>query len=150
GGRNRVRQLRMLGRALGDNFGLYDDEAIAMSRARELLYDLSVLVVVDNVWTAEQLRTFMIVGPRSGLLFVTRDAELALAVGAHITHLEPFEGPQARMFLRKWLSRDDPNLDSIADILGGLPLALKIAAASLREGETGLRWLDRFRRAAAV
>ena len=99
--------------------------------------------MVDDVWEARDLEPFLAESPRSRLLFTTRDANIAAAVGAreHIADLLTFE--QSREVLARWSALETAKLPPLADDLiqecGRLPLALSMVGAMLR-GKPSTMW----------
>ena len=84
---------------------------------------------------------------RSALLsyaFTTRNSSIALFLGAKTVKLDTLKPEQAKELLHEWAQRDDPRLGQIAERLGYLPLALKLAGSRLREGLSGEEWLQTF------
>ena len=65
----------------GDRVGLdlkpVVDEAVCSSQLRSFLYDRRMLVIVDDVWQTRQGQAFQVGGPRSRLLYTTRESPIA-------------------------------------------------------------------------
>jgi hypothetical protein len=119
--------------------------AEALARAFERR---ACLLVVDDVWMAEQLRAFSVPGPRCRLLITTRNAALARQFGARIYPINAMSEGEAARLLEKWSD------DHLADVpactrneilakLGGLPLAIKLAGAQLQRTPAD-EWLATF------
>lgn len=107
---------------------------------RALLADRRALVLIDNAQTADQVRPllpgapgcFVVVTSRTGLAgLVARD-------GAQQIVLRPLSDPEATTLLRRLLGPDrvaaEPDaVAALVALCGGIPLALRIAAAHLCE-----------------
>ena len=142
---NLTEQMKFIGTKLGDSPGHYTSETAGSDRLRTLLAHKAVLLVLDDVWNAEHIQPFRLEAPRCRTLFTTRDGGIALAIGASEVRLGTLNQEQSLELLREWAGRDDEKLPDIAEKLGNLPLALKLAGARLREGMTGTEWLNTFK-----
>jgi tetratricopeptide (TPR) repeat protein len=139
--------MKQVGQALRDGLGYYDTPEAGADRLRLLLKDKAVLLVLDDVWDARHVEPFLVNALRCRTLFTTRNADIALRLGAQEVPLGVLEPEQAVALLREWAKRDDPALPDIAERLGYLPLALRLAGTQLhREGVSGAEWLKTFRR----
>ena len=149
-------QLRQIGQALGDFIGHYTDESAGTDRLGIILRDKAVLLVLDDVWTAAQVRPFLVDAPRCCLLFTTRDENVAVrSLGAVEVEIGTLAPDQAVALLRQWANRDDPEFATIAKRLGYLPLALRIVGARLRgtadtPGQSGADWLQSFQHVSQI
>ncbi len=143
-------QLREFGRALGDKPDAYDSLEMGSTRLKALLQDRAVLIVLDDVWAAGQVEPFQMDAPRTHILFTTRDGNIPLSLGAAEMRVGVLAPAQAIEMLREWAGHNDPHLQAIAERLGYLPLALKLAGARLREGLTGEDWLATFQHVAQM
>ena len=144
-----VRELcRTVGVGLGDNQKKYEDERDAQSNLQTLLADNCCLLVLDDVWDAKVVEPFhaIITGTRCRLLVTTRSTQIAGQIGANEHRVQLLSAEQAHTFLREWAGKDDPELPALADKLGNLPLALKLAGAQLADGLTGAEYLEIFQR----
>jgi TIR domain-containing protein/NB-ARC domain-containing protein len=139
-----VRQMREVGKALGGRSEHYDTPEASINRLRTLLQNKAVLIVLDDVWDACHVEPFRVDALRCRLLFTTRDGSIGLSLGAEEVKLGVLTPGQAVTFLREWAGREDPAIRDIAERLGYLPLALKLAGARLREGMSGAEWLETF------
>ncbi|MFD9704614.1 BTAD domain-containing putative transcriptional regulator [Lentzea sp. NPDC059081] len=107
-------------RALGERPG--DEEAL---RYRSLTASRKLLVVLDNVATASQVKRLLPTGPGSVVLITARRPLTALPGAAHV-QLGALHVDEAVRLL--------PGVEDAAELVrwcGGLPLALRIAAAQL-------------------
>src|SRR5271166_4444463 len=147
-------RMREVGKALGDDLSRYENELAAKHQYRSTIRKKAALIVVDDVWRSSDLEPLRAEdSPRSRLLFTTRDASIAAAMGAreHVADLLTEE--QSREVLASWSRREITNLPSIAAQLihecGRLPLALSMVGAMLR-GKPAAYWsvvLDHLRNA---
>lgn len=103
---------------------------------RSLLADKQVLIVLDNAYDAEQVRSLLPGSPGCAVIITSRGQLISLvaAEGAHHFNVRPFADGEARQLLtgRIGPGRVAAEPDSVADIVafcGGLPLALSIVAA---------------------
>lgn len=105
------------------------------ARYRYLLREKAVLVVVDDAAGEAQVRP-LLPGEGGSRLLVTSRRPLAGLEGVQRLHLAPLPAADARDLLRRILAeradpRDQTDLDGLAELLGGLPLALRIAGNRL-------------------
>ncbi|MFI9551584.1 AfsR/SARP family transcriptional regulator [Nonomuraea endophytica] len=130
--------LRQLLRGLGvavEEIPLNTDERSAMYRS--ILADKSMLVVLDNAATADQVRPLLpgsscraVITSRSSLrgLVATHDVDLVV--------LDVLQPEEAESLVRAFLREDGQSQESIGELAalcGYLPLALRLAAARLRD-----------------
>jgi hypothetical protein len=97
-----VSRMQEVRRALGDEPRDKEEELHCINRYRNLLREKAVLVIVDDVWKTKDVEPFLAESPRSRVLFTSRDASIAAAVGAeeHQAHL--LTEPQSRALLARW------------------------------------------------
>ena len=138
-----VTRLREVGKTLNDNLYYYDNELGAKNRYRSTIRDKAALIVLDDVWKAGDLEPFLADSPRSRLLFTTRNANIAAAVGAREYMAGLLTLEHAREVLARWAGIEVARLPRVADDLirecGRLPLALSMTGAMLR-GRPSYRW----------
>jgi hypothetical protein len=129
----RVREVR---RGLGDEPGRDESELECINRYRTVVRQRASLIIVDDVWGVEDLEPFIAESPRSRLLFTSRDASIAAAVGAVECAAELPSEEHTRALLARWAGLDADDLPGpAADIIhecGRLPLAITMIGASLR------------------
>jgi len=125
-----------------------DDAAEKAGRYRHLLRERQVLVIVDDAHSEAQVRP-MLPGDGQSLLLVSSRRLLSGLEGARRLHLDPMPVADAQDLLGRILAerfdpRDD-DLRDLADLLGGLPLALRIVGNRLisRPGWTASDLVDR-------
>ena len=119
-----------------------DDDVRPASLYRSLLADRKVLIVLDNVHSLNQLTPILPANSACSVLVTSRNKLLELVAlhGAHLMNLEPLSTRDGLRLLRALLSDDRFNEDldaakRIVLLCGGLPLALRIAAAQLLGNE---------------
>ena len=98
-----VTRMREVGKALGDDLSRYENELAAKNQYRNTIRKKAALIVVDDVWRSSDLEPLRAEdSPRSRLLFTTRDASIAAALGAreHVADLLTEE--QSREALARW------------------------------------------------
>ena len=125
-----------------------DDTAEKAGRYRHLLRERQVLVIVDDAHSEAQVRP-MLPGDGQSLLLVSSRRLLSGLEGVRRLHLDPMPVADAQDLLGRILAerfdpRDD-DLKELADLLGGLPLALRIVGNRLisRPGWTASDLVDR-------
>jgi hypothetical protein len=107
-----------------------EDAAERAGRYRQLLRERRVLVIVDDAQSEVQVRPMMPGGGHSQLLITSRRL-LAGLESVQRLHLDPMPAGDASDLLGRILAErfDAPgegDLQSLVDLLGGLPLALRI------------------------
>jgi WD40 repeat protein len=136
----RINEIRT---ALGDQPGSDERELTCINRYRTLLREKAALVIVDDVWRVADLKPFLAESVRSCLLFTTRDASIAAAVGAH-EHLATLLTPaKSREVLARYsgvaAENLPPEVGRLVEECGCLPLALAMVGAMLR-GKSTAYW----------
>src|SRR5271157_5561593 len=139
-----VTRMREVGKALGDDLTRYDNELGAKNQYPSTIRNKAALIVIDDVWSVKDVEPFRAESsPRSRLLFTTRDASIAAAVGAreHVADLLTEE--QSRDVLARWSGTEVAKLPPLAEDLigrcGRLPGALSMVGAMLR-GKPSTMW----------
>ncbi|WP_437714301.1 NB-ARC domain-containing protein [Sorangium sp. So ce448] len=140
-----IEPMKAIGTALGDSPASYPSELLAVGRLRTLLAQRTALVVLDDVWDARHVEPFLVNAPRVKVLFTTRDAGIALGLGATELRLGTMLPDESVALLREGAGREDDSFGTLARRLGHLPLALKIAGACMRDGMSGSAWLSMFK-----
>jgi hypothetical protein len=133
-----------LGAAFRDDPGHYLGEETARVRMPELLADRACLIVLDDVWSVEQVSPFRdALGPRCRLLLTTRDEEVAASLGAQKRQLEELTDDAALTLLAQWGGYDvKSSPDEAAQLVkacGNLPLPLAQCGAMVAAGSP---WAD--------
>jgi WD40 repeat protein len=132
-----VPRMREVRRALGDKPRAHETQIECVDRYRTLLAEKAALVIVDDVWRTEDIEPFLVESPRSRLLFTTRDGTIAPAVGADEQRLDVLSSDEARQLLARWAGLQVAALPGAVDEVirecGGLPLALSMIGAMLRD-----------------
>ncbi|HRW10264.1 MAG TPA: NB-ARC domain-containing protein, partial [Caldilineaceae bacterium] len=142
--RELVPRLAQIGERLGDDPARYTTPETAGDNLRNLLRDKAALFVLDDLWDAQHVTLFKANAPRCRILFTTRDGTIAKHHEAQEIQLGMLTPAQSRELLRASAGYDDPKLAMIAERLGHLPLALKLAGAQLQAGTTTTEWLETF------
>jgi nucleoside phosphorylase/tetratricopeptide (TPR) repeat protein len=126
--------LRALGRTAAVEQGSLEERA---ARFRTAVDGRRVLVVLDNVHSAEQIRPALPGSGTCAVLITSRERLSGLAVrySAETIELDPLPADSAQTLLRAALggrAGDDPAaITRLASRCGGLPLALRIAAEAV-------------------
>jgi len=138
-----VTRLREVGKALKDDLSRYDSELGSTNQYRNTIRRKAVLIVVDDVWKVRDVEPLRAESsPRSRILFTTRDASIAAALGAREHTADLLTVEQSREVLAKWSGMESEKLPPVADDLihecGRLPLALSMTGAMLRNKPAAL------------
>ncbi|MBB6036608.1 AfsR/SARP family transcriptional regulator [Phytomonospora endophytica] len=142
-------------RTLGANGELSPDVEEAAAAYRSMVADRALLVVLDNVATADQVR-LLLPGGRASLALVTSRDNLSGLIardGARPVRLRSLSDTDAVGLLAHVLGPEiadgeEGALRRLSELCGGLPLALRIAAANvLSQGDpTIAAYIDRLER----
>jgi WD40 repeat protein len=131
-----VTRMQEVRRALGDEPVDKESELQCINRYRTAMRDKAALIVVDDVWRSRDVEPFRAESLRSRLLFTTRDASIAAAVGAEEHIADLLTVGQSRDLLARWCGSKPEDLPPEAGDLiqecGRLPLALGMIGAMLR------------------
>jgi hypothetical protein len=109
------------------------DEGIA--RLKQLLHGKRILIVLDDVWTREHVMPFMVDSPGTHLLLTTRNKIIASELGAAQTSIYVLSPHEATQLLAEVAGYSSELFPEVAAEMGYLPLALRLAGATLRETE---------------
>ena len=89
--------------AFGDADAHYVDEVSAQKRLPDVLADKVCLIILDDVWSIEQVEPFRnALRPRCRLLVTTRDGSLVTALGAEEHRVDVLSEEQALALLAEW------------------------------------------------
>jgi WD40 repeat protein len=141
-----INQMRETAKALDKSTEGFDTLAGSSNLLRNLLKDKSVLLVLDDVWNAKHVSYFQTHGARfCRLLLTTRDADIGKATGARSHPLDVLTKELSRRLVANYAGLSEAELpgeaDGIIQECDGLPLALAMVAAMLRD-EPNSRWAD--------
>ncbi|WP_170185112.1 ATP-binding protein [Saccharothrix texasensis] len=104
---------------------------------RSLTADKKLLVLLDNAYSAAQVRPLAPNSPSSAVLVTSRNRLTGLvAEGARLVDVGPLGNVSAVRLLTKVVGKrrvdDDPErAEALVDMCGGLPIAVRVAAARL-------------------
>jgi hypothetical protein len=131
-----VTRMREVGKGLKDDLSRYDNELGCKNQYRTTMRKKAALIVVDDVWNARDIEPFLVQSPRSRLVFTTRLAEIAGAVGARGHPVNVLTESQSRDLLANGsgIGVDDfpPEAGELIRECGWLPLAIAMIGAMLR------------------
>ena len=131
-----VTRMREVGKALNDDLTRYDNELGCTNQYRTTIRNKAALIVIDDVWHARDVKPFRAESPRSRLLFTTRNASIAAAVGAQEHTVNLLTQEQSREVLARWLGLQTdklpPQVDDLIRECGRLWLALSMIGAMLK------------------
>ena len=88
--------------ALDRLLGEYQGEEACKSQYRDVLQKKAALIVLDDVWSAGDVRPFYAESPRSRLLFTTRNVSIAASFAAGEFKAELLTEDQSREVLKRW------------------------------------------------
>ncbi|MEV0675982.1 helix-turn-helix domain-containing protein [Actinosynnema sp. NPDC050436] len=129
------------------------DEEDRTTMLRAVLRSRRVLVLLDNVVTAEQVRPLLVDSPGCRFIVTSRN-RLAALDEAHHQPLGMLSMPAAAELFRTVAGEMVNDGDAVVDIVrrcGMLPLAVRVAAARCVTGNwTTTRYLDRLKRESTV
>jgi len=142
-GLTRLANVRQVGEALGDGPQHYYDDRTAKQHLATVLRNKVCLIVLDDVWSMDQVEALRdALGPRCRLLVTTRDAGLVTALGAYQHEVDVLGDTQALALLAQWCGSDVGSLPAEAPLIakqcGNLPFALALCGALLRDNPD--RW----------
>jgi hypothetical protein len=117
------------------------------SRLNGMLQDRAVLMVIDDVWDAEQSKQLVAGGARCAVLLTSRETLTAKAAGVPMDCQYEIPDMQEVQALQVLAGGEDCSLDEtdlavareISQALGYLPLALELASAQV-QGENPISW----------
>jgi WD40 repeat protein len=131
-----ITRMREVRRALNDNLAIGETELECINRYRNVIREKAALVVVDDVWVSRDIEPFRAESPRSRILFTTRDASIAAAIGAEEHIADLLTEDQSRDVLARWsgvkANALPPDATDLIRECGRLPLALSMIGAMLR------------------
>ncbi|MFB9909751.1 tetratricopeptide repeat protein [Allokutzneria oryzae] len=105
---------------------------------RSLTADMSLALLLDNAFAAAQVRPLLPRSPRSAVVVTSRKRLVSLTIdGAVPVSLAPLNGRDSVQLLTgivgKRRAQEEPeSADALARLCGGLPIALSVVAARLR------------------
>ena len=142
--------MQAVGTAFGDAEEKYVDEVSARQHLPNVLADKVCLIILDDVWSMEQVEPFWnALGPRCRLLVTTRDGNLVTALGAEEHRVDVLSDDQALALLAEWSGQVRETLADdarqVANQCGYLPLALALCGAMARDGTSWPDLLDALR-----
>jgi hypothetical protein len=128
----------------GHAAGEVTDVEQGRDRLAELLRDRACLLVVDNVWTADDAYAFNVLDRRGALVLTTRDAGLVRGVGAVEVEVAELSDGQARTLAARWAGVPAELLPAEAAetlrLVGNL--ALGVATVAAQAQDDGRRWRE--------
>lgn len=122
------------GRSLSDKFDLESRSRIL----REVLANKNVLIVLDNAHNAEDVTPLLPPTINQCAVLITTRNQRLLRSRAHSFTVEPFDADEGLELLRHFI-KDAPIIwdqvvaTQIIELLGGLPLAIKIVGSDLAD-----------------
>jgi hypothetical protein len=113
----------------------------ASTHLRSLLRNKSLLLIVDDAWSAEAIEPFLVGGNGCRVLVTTREARIQ---GARQIYLEEMNAEESIALIENYLQRILTETErklalKFSDAVGYLPLALDLAAGQVQDG---VNWED--------
>ncbi len=140
----RQRQLVAKLTPAGQVAGEVTDVEQGRNQLAELLRGRACLVVVDNVWTKDDVYAFDVLDQRGMLLVTTRNAGLVRAIGAAEVEVAELSDAQARTLAADWAKVPEQSLPPSAEetlrLVGNLALGVATVAAQARDDRQ--RWAE--------
>ncbi len=137
-------RMRRIAKALNEDPSLYDADNCE-ERYRSLLIGKAVLIVLDNVWSKNDVEPFLADSPRCRVLFTTRNTFIAAELGAEELSTKLLSDEQARELLAKYSGRKPVKLPAAAQEIirecGHLALGIREIGSALRS-KSNQRWSD--------
>ena len=133
---NIVGELTSLYAVLTGERPTFGDEAEATVRLAEKLQGTHYLLVIDDVWDAAHLQSFLRAGQNCTIVVTTRDVNIAVAIGAKTITIGEVTTDEAERLLTAQLSpslEEWPLCRTLLQRIGRWPLMLKLANAELRK-----------------
>jgi WD40 repeat protein len=139
-------RMREIGRALGENVDKgWDSQQACANRYRTILLKKAALVVIDDVWSLEQLKPMLVNSPRSRLVFTTRDTTIGSAITNRHFSADLLSESEARELLARAAGIKTralpPDAAGIIRKCNGLALAIAQIGGSLK-GKPTEEWSD--------
>ena len=135
--RDFIEEMREVAKALGDDLRRFKKPLECENQYRTTIANKAALIVVDDVWTIDDIKPLLAESPRSCFLFTTRDAAIGRFVGAHEHRADLLDVAQSRELLASWANLPIAELPATADNIihecGRLPLAVSVVGAMLRK-----------------
>jgi NB-ARC domain/Trypsin-like peptidase domain len=137
---NIMRSQALLAEDLGDGPRAFVDAEQGKARLKTLLAARACLVVLDDVWNAEDLSAFDALGPNCRMMITTRDARVGVPLAGVDYQVNILQEDLALQLLTKWSGQytDLARAQEVVRACGGLPLALAMIGAMVRG--RGDRW----------
>jgi predicted ATPase/transcriptional regulator with XRE-family HTH domain len=125
------------GQAYGYDFSRLPDAASKAAAFRDLVANRRVLIVLDDLLSAESVRLLLPGSPTSAVILTTRNQEIAHALHAEILPVAPLDAESSRHLLGQLVGSarveaEADAVDAICALLDHLPLAVEIAGQRLR------------------
>lgn len=125
------------GQAYGYDFSRLPDAASKSAAFRDLVANRRVLIVLDDLLSAESVRLLLPSNPACAVLLTTRNHDIAHALHAEIFPLTPLDAGSSRNLLGQLVgfarvAAEADAVNAICALLDHLPLAVEIAGQRLR------------------
>ena len=121
-----------LGMQFGRDFTNYPSPEARSRAFASLLHEKRVLIVLDDIWSIEDARLFMVGDSESAVLATTRNGDVARTLALkHVFQIDFFTDEESLELLKNLIPNPSvlkpKSLKGLFSVLGGLPLALTLA-----------------------
>jgi hypothetical protein len=145
-----LRQSQLANAVLGENSPVIRDVQVGRSVLSNALSEKACLVILDDIWHAEHIHPFNVLGSQCRMIVTTRDVRTITGLNVVAHRLDVLNEDQSLELLCEWTEVEQlpHEASEIARECDNLPLALAIIGAMLKG--TPDRWPDvlhRFRSA---
>ena len=132
--------LRSFAAAYGRDVGEYNDRDSRSRIVRELLANKKALIVLDNIENSVELNTLLPPMGTCAVLVTTRNRQTVRNLPATRVELAPLANEEGLQLLCSYLGREKVDAElsgasALIEFVGGLPLALRVIASTLKEAD---------------
>lgn len=136
------------GIALGENLRMIPTSVTKAARLRDILAYKTCLLVIDDVWSKVDVTDLLVGCPNCCTIITTRETNVAQRIGGTVFNLGVLDKAKSLALLSKWAGRDlSRNTDAaqLVELIGHLPLAIRLIGAKLSTGTNMSSILAAFR-----
>ncbi|HCN30436.1 MAG TPA: hypothetical protein DIT64_17185 [Verrucomicrobiales bacterium] len=120
------------------------------TQIKQLLANMSVLLILDDAWRKADVEAFDVLGPTCRALITTRDAQLITSLGGTPHLIDLLNDDEALHLLATTIGKETaqlpPDASQLTKECGRLPLALALAGGMIASGMPWAKLLTAFKR----